>query len=219
MSGPTLVPPRPTRKQLGQFTVEQADAFDWLTDHRGEGAVVASPPDANELDQDLGTYRGWLHRAAASCFAASAGPTVFTVTDRLGGGQWLSKPHLLMEAAMEPLLWHKIALRRGPGKTDLHRPTYTHVLAFGPGRPGTRTPDVFERGQTRWANGAGANVAALIADYLKGAGAKRVLNPFCGSGTLMLAAAAAGLPVLGCDLDGDLLDQTRAAYAELTDGH
>lgn len=101
------------------------------------------------------------------------------------------------------LLWHRVALRRDAGKTDIHRPGYTHVLAFGPGKPGKAHPDVLPPGARTWKNGVAYNVATMVAEYLAGQGATTMLNPFCGEGTFLRAAVSAGLLARGCDLDPD----------------
>lgn len=178
------------------------DMFTWLAARRGTGAVVTVLPDADEVGMGIPQWGQWFTEAAAACFAASSGPTVFMQTDRMQGGRWISKPALISAAAGDrPLLWHKIVLRRGPGGTDLHRPTYSHLLAYGPGRPGIRTPDVIERGRMRWANGMGEAVAAAVAAYLAAQGTRAVLNPCCGHGTMLAAALAAGMDAFGCDID------------------
>jgi len=187
----------------GRVVVECADLFEWLPRMAGRGAVVAVLPDADEVGLGLDAWRAWFVDAARACFAASTGPTVFMQTDRMAAGRWVSKPALLAEAAPPGahLLWHKVALRREPGKVDLHRPTYSHVIAYGPGRPGARTPDVIQRGAMRWPNAMGEAVASMVAVYLEQQGARAVVNPCCGHGTVLAAAAALGIDAYGCDLD------------------
>ena len=77
-----------------------------------------------------------------------------------------------------PLLWHRIALRRGAGRVNLHVPTYSHVLAYGPGRPGKARPDVIDQGRMLWAHGIGVDLARYIASWLAEQGVKSVLDPF-----------------------------------------
>lgn len=188
--------------------VDTADAFDWLPANAGTGAVVAVLPDAAEVNMAVDAWTEWFRVAAAACFAASTGPTVFLQTDRKVGGRWIDKAALIADVANVPLLWHRIVLRRGVGATDIHRPTYSHLVAYGPGRPGRPAPDVIDGGKRLWRDGIGVAAARFIADYLHAAGVPHVLNPFAGHGTILAAAAAAGMDATGCELDPE-----RAAIA------
>jgi hypothetical protein len=195
-------------------TVDVADALEWLPRHAGAGAIATSPPDASELEGLEVPYDVWLSEALYLIFAASAGPTVLVVTDRKRGGQWESKPTqavLHARAHGRPLLWHRIALRRGTGRIDLHVPTYSHVLAFGPGRPGRARPDVFEQGKPWWPHGVGWDLALFVASWLEEQGATTVVDPFAGTGAFLAAAEEHGMATLGCELDPD-----RAAAANAT---
>lgn len=180
--------------------IDLADLFHWLPAHRGMGAVVAMPPDMAELGLETVAYRGWLRAAVTAMFDASTGPTVIAVTDRLGDGVWFDKAALVAGEAPGPMLWHKIALRRPVDVIDIHRPTYTHLMAFGPGRPGRRTPDVIPPGPGNWRNGVAHNAAEMVADYLHDVGVRTMLNPCAGTGTFMEAAADRGITVHGCDV-------------------
>lgn len=190
--------------------IDIADAFEWLRSAEGD-ALVTVLPDAAELGieikrpEGLKAYTDWFTRAAEACFdACQKGPVVFMQTDRLYNGQWLDKSDLTNGAAVRcgrSLIWHKIALRRDPGKVDLHRPTYSHVLAYGPARPGTRTPDVMRRGPTLWPNGAGITATVMVVAWLKENNVTVLLNPFCGMGTIAALASNAGLGVKGCELN------------------
>ena len=197
------------------FDVEEMHV--WLRAKAGQGAVVTGLPDSAEVGLDPDSYVAWLSGAAKACFDASAGPTVFCQTDRMHEGRWQDKATIIGRVAAAnrvPLLWHKILLRRPPGKTDLHRPGYSHLLAFGPGRPGKRTTDVLYRGETLWANGIGLEAADFIADWLASVGVKSVLYPCCGEGTIAVAVARLGIECQGCDLDEDHVVAARARYAE-----
>ena len=183
--------------------VEVADLFDWLPRHAAEGAVVTSLPDAAEVPH-IADWERWYLEAATACLRASTGPTIFVATDRKRDGRWVSKALLLLWTAGDlghDLLWHRIALRRGVGVVDLHRPTYTHILAFGPGRPGHPLPDVIETSDRPSRVSTSYAAAAHIAAYLADVGVRLVVNPACGYGTLMQAANAAGLDAIGCDTE------------------
>lgn len=179
---------------------ELDDMFVWLERHRGEGAVVTMLPDADELGFQMPEYRAFLRAAATACFDASTGPTVFAQTDRMASGTWLDKAALIMAERPAEMLWHKIILRRDVGRVDLRRPTYTHLLAFGPGRPGARTPDVIHGGRQLWPNGVGVDAAAFVAAWLRDVGVNTVLNPCAGHGTFASACTDVGLVVRACDV-------------------
>lgn len=172
----------------------------------------------------LEDWKPWFAEAVTSCFrAASGGPVVFQQTDRLVDGLWVDKA-MIVESARSSirwrskppptLTWHKIALRREPGRVDLHRPTYSHVLAYG-GNPGRRTPDVLHTGRHDpdvkiWKDGIGRHTAMLIMAWLSEQGVTSVLNPFCGRGTLLAAANERGMDAFGCDLDAERVSDAKA---------
>lgn len=200
-------------------SIDVADALDWMRARRGTAAgIVAALPDAHEigLDDDLDGYVRWYADAIAEC-ALTAGPSALVVvaTDRRINGHTIDKAALIVDAVRlvgwhRWPTWHKIALRRAPGRLDLKRPTFSHLLAFG-GTPGRRTTDVIPPSTPLWANGPGVQVARLVAAWFAEVGVDGVLNPFCGMGTFVAACDAVGLDVAGCDLD-----PARAAVARTT---
>jgi len=191
-----------------------ADALAWLSEN-APGAIVTSPPDAEEIGADLPDWQVWFAGALDACFAASRGPVVFYVTDRKGGGRLRSKAALVHAAAgragVDPA-WHKVALRRDVGATDLHRPTFTHLIAFG-ASPGVASPDVIRRGRVLYPNGTG-----LIAARVAVAWAGRAMvdgplaDPFCGRGTIPAVADAMGFDAVGVDLDPDQCRHAEALH-------
>lgn len=197
--------------------VDVADAAEWLR-HNTADSLTAVVPDADEIGMAIPEWVLWFGTMVHRCFAATDGPVVFVQTDRLWQGQWIDKAALIAEAACgEPAAWHKIALRRSVGATDLHRPTFSHVLAYR-GRPGRRTPDVIESGPYLWRNGIGTNVAGIVAAWLDANGVRSMLNPFCGHGTLLAAAERVGIEVAGCDLDPERAAIARGQQARLWAG-
>jgi len=196
-----------------------ADALPWLEQRRGEcGAIVTSPPDANEVGLGLAAYTEWLRRAVSLCFgAASPGcPVVFYVTDRLHDGRWFSKPAFIDRVvrwnAPTPveygLLWHKVVLRRQVGATDLHRPTYAHLVAYGDEhcRPGARTPDVIAPSRSTYSNGTPlAAVTRAVAHVEQHSSVGLLTDPFCGQGAIPQYAVRAGLRAVGVDIDPDMI--------------
>ena len=145
----------------------------------------------------------WARTTAELCLMTSKGwPAVFIQTDRRDGG-WHSWPAIIHAAnSGRPFIWHKIALTREPDRTDLHRPTYRHVIAAGDGTPGPRTPDVWHDGPKRWTNGVGATTADVVGRWIvERCPNMEILNPFAGSGTLIDAIIVAGGRAIGCDIN------------------
>lgn len=164
-------------------------------------------------------WRDWFMDALATCLIVTGGeyPAVFYVTDRRHIGAIVSKADMVFAAAGVAgyeCLWHKIALRRDPGKIDLHRPTYSHLIAVGPPgtRPGRATPDVFDRGPVSYPNGMGRHAAEVAVSFVaKHAKGSPVVNPYCGRGTILRAASDAGLGSVGIDIDREQCDYAERA--------
>jgi hypothetical protein len=193
-----------------------ADALPWLESECPPCSIVASPPDADEIDQPLDRWAEWYRAALVACFRALApgSAAVIYATDRKAGGQWHSKPLLAAEAAREAgvrLLWHKIALRRRVGATDLHRPGFSHLLAFGGPKtpPGPATPDVMERGAMVYPNGMGL-IAARFAVQFAARPNVPLVDPFCGRGTVPAVAEALGFNAIGVDIMESQCEAARA---------
>lgn len=201
-----------TDSTLPKREVNQADAFEWLREHTGAAdALVVVLPDAMEVGMEVNDWAGWFGNAASACFEAAHGkPKVFVQTDRLYNGQWIDK-HLLIDnqRGFESLTWHKVALRRDPEKIDIHRPTWSHMLAYG-GRPGVRLPDVVYSGRPLWRDGVGVRTSRFIMRWLEMNGVRSILNPFCGVGTLLAAANERGMDSMGCDLDEERVQLARS---------
>ena len=191
-----------------------ADALPWMAEHAGAGGVVTSLPDADEMGWGILAWRDWFAEAAGLALAVPPpeATAVFYQTDRKAGGRLESKAALLMrvaEASGYRLLWHKIALRREPGKVDLHRPGYTHLLAFSrEGRPGPATPDVFPAGAMVYPNAMGA-AAAEVAINLVAASSPVIYDPFCGRGSVLAIANALGHDAVGIDIDPEQCERAR----------
>lgn len=193
-----------------------ADALAWLDGRTGEfEAVVTSPPDAAEVGLPLERWAAWFRAATEACLTATAddGPCIFFVTDRKAGGATHSKAALVFAVAARTghrLLWHKIVLRRPVGSTDLHRPGYSHLLAYSrTGRPGPAGPDVLDGGGRVYANGMPYH-AARVAVAHAARTASRVLDPFCGRGTVLAVANELGLDATGVDIDAEQCAAARA---------
>jgi len=204
--------------------IECGDALPWLRAHADCGAVVTSLPDADEIGASMGDWAAWFREAAAACArgASPGAPAIFYQTDRKAGGGLHSKALLVMEAASAAgsrLLWHKIVLARAPGLVDIRRPGYSHLIAVSrSGKPGKASPDVIGNpGQRAYANGLGLNVA-IFACRFAALSARRIVDPFCGRGTIPATAEALGLEAIGIDIDPAQCDHARRLKVEITDG-
>jgi hypothetical protein len=191
-----------------------ADAVDWLSKARGVGAVVTSLPDAEEIGRPVDEWAAWFQQAAAACMKAAdeTAPAIFYQTDRKADGRVYSKAGLLLAAANESgirLLWHKIVLRRAVGAIDIHRPTFTHLMAFSVrARPGTASADVIERGKMIYPNAMGLAVAGFACRFAAGC-SQSMVDPFCGRGTVPAVASAIGMDATGIDIDPAQIEKAK----------
>lgn len=183
-----------------------ADALPWRAESGVRGPVATSLPDADEIGMGIDAWRDWFIAAAAACMrmACDGDRVIFYQTDRKEGGGTHSKAALLISAAESAgsrLLWHKIALRRDVGVVDLHRPGFSHVMAFGRNaKPGRATPDAFMAGNPAYKNGLGENAARLMVAEAAKQGAP-MIDPFCGRGGLLRVAMDLGFDAIGVDID------------------
>jgi hypothetical protein len=174
-------------------------------------AVVTSLPDHSELPGMMidGWRRWFVDTVALACGAvADDAVAIFFQTDVKYDGRWIDKGHLVhlgADAAGSHLLWHKIACRASPGMITFGRPAYAHVLAFSRELrlpPAKSSPDVMPTlGEMPWSRAMGADVCCAVARFLvEHTAARVVVDPFCGVGTMLAAANAAGLSAVGVEL-------------------
>jgi hypothetical protein len=208
---------------MAHASCELRDVMEWLGTRPPpqplRRAVATSMPDASEVGMTQSAWEAWFCQVAALCMQqASPGcPTVFLQTDRKVAGTWQSKAALLHGVAADlhvPLVWHKIVLRRDAGKVDLHRPGYSHMLAYGTCRPGQATPDVVppsgRLGRNAWPLAA-AHTALQLCHR---AGATTLLNPCSGWGTLLwLGSQDYSMDCYGCDNDPEQVMAARERLA------
>lgn len=192
-----------------------ADATDWLHHHAPEGAIVTSLPDWDEVYTaypTIDTYLQQFDAWATLCIAHASEhhhPAVFFQTDRLYAGSWIDKAAIIHSAAVHmevAVAWHKIVLRRDPGKTDLYRPTYSHLIAISNRGPGTRTPDVIPPSGSLYPKGTPTAAAMAACVYATGY-AQRIIDPFCGYGTILKAADTLGVDSVGVDIDPIMVER------------
>jgi len=88
-------------------------------------------------------------------------------------------------------------------------PTFSHLLAFSGPRGGVTAraercsiPDVFDRGDMVWARATGFVAAQKVCQWLQHELlVSSILDPFCGSGTILAAANHTGLAAIGVEIN------------------
>jgi hypothetical protein len=187
------------------------DAIEWLSARKQEQgqSLFASLPDISEFNLSLDDWKNWFLSTAELILdrAADDGVVIFYQSDIKHEGTWVDKSFLCMKAAEvmgHHLLWHKIICRVSPGLVTMGRPAYSHILCFSKTLrldPGLSTADVLpEMGDKNWERGVGKNAALMIARFLKQQTPTRMLiNPFCGQGMVLAAAAAEGIECIGIE--------------------
>lgn len=196
--------------------VIQAEALGWLEQHAAEphDAIVTSLPDVSELPAlgpGLDGWKRWFMDAAARlmCWPAPGLPALFFQSDIRHHGTWIDKSFLVQcaaEHAGASLIFHKIVCRHAPGTLTQGRPSYSHLLAFQRGGdalvPRKPSADVLpEAGEMSWSRAMGARACEAACRFLlEETRARRVVDPFCGKGSVLAAANALGLDALGVEL-------------------
>ncbi len=195
-------------------TVHCGDGVGWLRSEAPlppDHAIATSLPDVSELPA-LG-FDGWrrwfVETTELACRAvADAAPAIFFQTDVKREGAWVDKAYLVQQGAERAgarLLWHKVVCRVPPGITTFGRPAYAHLLCFSRTLsldPGRSTPDVLPNlGAMPWPRAMGSAACDAVVRFLVAeTSCRTVVDPFCGLGTLLAVANAAGLDAVGVEL-------------------
>jgi hypothetical protein len=171
--------------------------------------VVTSLPDVSEVRMPLPAWRAWFLDAVALTVGAITpdGVAVFFQSDVKREGVWVDKGAMVVRAAEDAgahVLFHKIVCRRTPGMLTLGRPGFTHMIAVS---RGVRCPDsltlpdvIVDMGRLTWVRAMGVKVAADAVRFARDhAGAKAILDPFCGVGTVLAVANTLGLDAIGVE--------------------
>ena len=187
-------------------------ALQWLAGHAlpDAASIVTSLPSFDEFaHRDVTRWRAWFADAAEAVLRSTpdAGACVFFQTDVQHDGVWIDKAFLVQTAAQRTghaLVWHKIALRAPAGTTTNLRPGYAHLLCFSRTVRNLRdnaAADVLARiGDQQWPRAMGRTVADAAVCWLRDhAAATTIVAPFCGTGTALDAAEAAGLDAIGIE--------------------
>ncbi len=195
--------------------VIQAEALGWLREHAAEtsDAVITSLPDVSELPglgPGLDGWKRWFVDAAAQVMSwpATGMPSVFFQSDVRHLGEWVDKAYLVQQAGERvgaKLLFHKIVCRQPPGTLTQGRASYSHLLGFTLGEcipPKKPSADVLpDAGDMPWSRAMGTRACQAACRFLlDSTAARRVVDPFCGRGTVLAVANELGLDALGVEL-------------------
>jgi hypothetical protein len=209
--------------------VVQAEALAWLSDNAAEplDAVITSLPDVSELPGlgGLESWKSWFIDAAARVMTwpATGMPSLFYQSDIRFQGVWLDKAYLVQKAAERvgaQLAFHKVVCRRPAGSLSQGRASYSHLLAFTLGPPlipKKPSADVLpDMGDMPWSRAMGTNACKAACQFLLDeTSARRVVDPFCGRGTVLAVANALGLDALGIELSAKRCRFARNMQIEL----
>lgn len=203
-------------------TVHCADATQWLRERTlaADHAVLTSLPDGSELKRlTFEQWQQWFTDAAELVVRATAprSAAVFYQTDVKRDGAWVDKAFLVQRGALAAgaqLLWHKIVCRAPAGTATFGRPGYAHLLCFSRDLKDDvdrATPDVLpELGAMTWPKAIGLEAARAAVVWLRDhAGARCIVDPFCGIGTVLAVANAHGLAAVGVELAASRAEQAR----------
>jgi len=207
-------------------SIVNADALGWLAGNRaGEHAsAVTSLPDVSELQLPLDAWRAWFIAAARQVieWTPRSQASVFFQSDVRVGGAVIDKSYLVMRAAEQAgaqVLWHKIVCRRPPGTISFGRPSWSHMICIAyEGRPPARAPgpDVLpDAGFMPWSRAMGVAACRVACTYLRDEiGARVIVDPFCGRGTVLAVANTLGLDAIGVELSAKRCRAARALVVE-----
>jgi hypothetical protein len=182
--------------------------------------AVTSLPDVSEVNMTLPLWRTWFLDAVWLVIDAVApeGAALFFQTDIKYEGIWIDKGAMVVRASEDAgahVLFHKIVCRRQPGMTTMGRPGYTHLIAVS---RAMKCPDVLpmpdiivDAGRLPWVRAMGIRAAAHAVRFARDqAGAKTIVDPFCGVGTVLAVANALGLDAIGVEKAKKRSEQARA---------
>jgi hypothetical protein len=188
-------------------------------------SVITSLPDVSELSQlGFDAWRSWFIAAASAVLAwlPDDGFAIFYQSDTLHERGWVDKAHLVSlaaDATKSTLVWHKIVCRQAPGTSSWGRASYSHVLCFTRGEvPRLREPSphvLADDGAKSWTRGMGHAACELACNYLRAhTQTRRIVDPFCGHGSVLAVALGMGFEVLGVELSGKRCRVARATLRQ-----
>lgn len=193
------------KESIGNIVTGMCDLDEIINLNNNNGNKTGiKPKQAFTIDR----YKTFFSDIAEKLMAVTKpdGYCIFIQTDRKYEGQWIDKSYLLNKAAEKQglrLLWHKIVLLREVGKTDLHRPTYSHMMCFSKrAKPGATFPDVIDVSKRLYKNGTPSLAAEAAIKFINQYSPHKIIvDPFVGQGTIPAYANAYGLDAIGIDID------------------
>ena len=209
--------------------VHCTDALTWLRDEGPlHGAsVITSLPDISEFPKlSLDEWKNWFIETAALILTSCSddGVVIFFQSDIRVEGTWIDKGTLCQRAAEKTghgLLWKRIICRAPPGQITFGRPSYSQLLCFsknvrdhdapsGRGSRIARADVVPDPGDYVWARGMASEACRLACQYiLDHTSTRKIVNPFCGQGTVLAAANRLGLDAVGIELSRKRAEKSR----------
>ncbi len=205
-------------------TVIQADAIQWLREQNASVfercSIITSLPDISEFSAwSLSEWQTWFVSTAQLVMSKcpADGVAIFYQSDIKHDGIWIDKGHLIQKAAEKAecnLLAHKIVCRVEPGSVCFGRAGYSHLLCFSKGASinmqRSFTDVLPEAGATTWARGMGLKACELSCKMvLSLTPSQKILDPFCGHGTVLAVANHMGLNAIGVDLSPKCVKKAR----------
>lgn len=218
---PSSLNPAPTRRVICD------DALSWLKQNGpfDDASFITSLPDVSAFPHmPRDAWKRWFMDAAAAVMNATpdAGVSIFYQTDIKRDHVWIDKGYLCQRAAEEAnvsLLWHKIVCRKPAGEPVFGRPGYTHLLCFSrlPKEGATPYADVLpSTGLMTWSQAMGISACELAVRYvISHTTTRRVIDPFCGVGTVLAVANALGLDALGVDIANKRVRKARSLILDV----
>lgn len=185
-------------------------------------ALVTSLPDHSEVPElGIEGWKRWFVDAVAlACRAvADEAVAIFYQTDVKHDGRWIDKGHLVMtgiDAAASHVLWHKVVCRVPAGGITYGRPAYAHMICASRTlrlAPGGSTADVLPAlGEMSWSRAMGmAACEAAVQFIIARTACRTIVDPFCGLGSILVAANAHGLDAVGVELSRRRARKARTA--------
>jgi hypothetical protein len=211
-----------------QRLVHHGDAIEWLRENAplAGASVVTSLPDLSELPT-LG-FSGWIRwfEEAVELTLRSVpdeGVAIFFQSDIRHDGRWVDKGTLCARAAERAgmhLLFHHIVCRKPPGTASFGRASYAHLLGFSRRLlPPARHPSVHvlpDGGPVAGRKAMGLHACQQACRFiLEQTPTRRVVDPFCGWGTVLAVANALGLDAIGVDASLRMCRRARVLTVDL----
>ncbi len=195
-SGP---PPADPATPRGSREVNEGDSIPWMK-ARGqiEGAcAITSLPDVSEVKLNLSAWRTWFLDAVQLVIGSvpDDSAAIFFQSDIQRDGIWIDKGAMVVRAAEDSrahVLFHKIVCR-------------------------LPIPDVIlDPGRLPWVRAMGIRAAAHAVRFARDqVGAKLIVDPFCGVGTVLAVANRLGLDALGVERSRQRCEHARKLIVRL----